>query len=71
TVTILQQPQHGSAVVNGVAIVYTPESGYQGADTFTYAVTDGQGATASATVTITVQQTADGPAIYLPLIHNQ
>ncbi len=69
TVTILQQPQHGSAEVNGTTIIYTPNGGYTGPDTLAYTVTDSKGATANATVTITVQAAVDGATIYLPVIH--
>ncbi|MEZ4659058.1 MAG: Ig-like domain-containing protein [Caldilineaceae bacterium] len=69
TVTINQQPQHGSAVVNGVTIVYTPNAGFSGADSFSYTVTDSKGATASATITVTVEPQAEGATIYLPLVN--
>ncbi len=36
-------------------LIYTPNNGFFGVDTFTYDVTDGNGGTASATVTITVE----------------
>jgi hypothetical protein len=73
TVTILQQPEHGSAQVNGSTIIYTPDAGYSGTDVFVYTVTDSKGATASASITITITQdeNRDSPAIYLPLIHNR
>ncbi|MDP2391195.1 MAG: Ig-like domain-containing protein, partial [Acidobacteriota bacterium] len=46
-------PAKGSATIDGSSIIYTPTSMvYDGADTFTYAIEDGQGGTASATVTI-------------------
>ncbi len=52
---VLTQPVNGSvAIVNG-QIVYTPNAGFEGNDTFTYEVTDPQGNTTTATVTVTVQ----------------
>ena len=55
TVTSVTAPAHGTAVIrsNG-SIVYTPTSGYAGADTFAYVVSDGFGRTATATVTVTI-----------------
>ena len=39
---------------DSLIVKYTPESGYTGSDSFTYEVIDGNGGTASATVTIAV-----------------
>jgi len=50
----LTQPSHGTAsIVNG-QIVYTPQSGFIGDDTFTYEVSDPQGNKSTSTVTVTV-----------------
>src|SRR5947207_12589909 len=55
TVTGASTPAHGATVVNGNnTVTYTPTSGYTGPDSFTYDVNDGNGGTASATVSITV-----------------
>ena len=49
------QPQHGTASIQPSGKVrYTPASGYEGSDSFTYTVSDGRGGTASAGVAITV-----------------
>ncbi|MFS8087440.1 MAG: Ig-like domain-containing protein [Acidobacteriota bacterium] len=53
-ITALGSPIHGTAVVTVGKVIYTPSTGYSGIDTFTYAIADGKGGTASATVTITV-----------------
>ncbi|WDF53340.1 Ig-like domain-containing protein [Mucilaginibacter sp. KACC 22063] len=62
TVTVIQQPLHGTVSINlttGVA-TYTPNAGYSGTDNFTYTVKDANGATSNiANVTITIPQ---GPA---------
>jgi hypothetical protein len=51
----LTQPQHGTAAIQPSGrIRYTPASGYEGGDAFTYTVRDGRGGTASAGVTLTV-----------------
>ncbi|MGV0714852.1 Ig-like domain-containing protein [Mycolicibacterium sp. XJ662] len=48
------------AVANGV-ITYTPDRDFNGADSFTYTVTDGNGGTATATVYVTVNPVNDAP----------
>ena len=49
------QPQHGTASIQPSGKVrYTPASGYEGSDSFTYTVSDGRSGTASAGVAITV-----------------
>jgi hypothetical protein len=53
-ITSLTQPANGQAShLNGV-VTYTPDSGFQGTDTFTYTITDDQAETAVATVTVNV-----------------
>jgi VCBS repeat-containing protein len=42
-----------TAIVNG-SIVYTPNNGYSGTDTFTYSIKDGNGGNDTATVTVDV-----------------
>jgi RHS repeat-associated protein len=55
TVTGVTQPTNGTAEVNqDNTVTYTPGSGFMGTDSFTYAIDDGQGETASATVQVTV-----------------
>ncbi|TML92889.1 MAG: tandem-95 repeat protein, partial [Actinobacteria bacterium] len=55
TVTGTSTPAHGTTVVNAHnTVTYTPDGGYSGPDSFTYDVSDGNGGTASATVSITV-----------------
>ena len=55
TVAIVDAPAHGQAVVDGSAIVYTPDQGYIGPDSLTFTVTDADGATSEpATASITV-----------------
>jgi len=47
-------PSNGSVTVSGNDIIYTPDNGYSGQDTFDYTITDGQGNNVTATVTITI-----------------
>jgi len=64
-------PTNGTATVENGKIVYTPNAGFTGTDSFTYIVSDGKGETATATVTITVTtEPGDSSArLYLPLVH--
>ena len=54
TITSVSTPAHGSASISGNRVLYTPAAGYSGADSFTYTIADGNGGTASASVSITV-----------------
>jgi len=48
----------GTTRIDGETVVYTPGSGFAGTDVFPYTIADGNGGTASATVTVTVSDTA-------------
>ncbi len=55
TVAAVTQGANGSVAVNpDGTVTYTPNSGYSGTDSFSYTVSDGQGGTATATVTVNV-----------------
>lgn len=54
SVNILSPPTHGSLSVSGVAVSYTPFTGYSGSDGFSYTATNGSGTSASARVSLTV-----------------
>ena len=56
-------PAHGTAVIAGNQILYSPAAGYVGADSFRYSVSDGQGGTGSALVTVTVSAQANNPPV--------
>ena len=57
-------PAHGTVTVDADGtITYTPEAGFAGEDTFTYAIVDEVGQTATATVTITVDPPAAPVAV--------
>jgi VCBS repeat-containing protein len=59
-------PSHGTLVVNGNgAWTYTPSTSYIGTDIFTVTISDGKGGTATATITIQVNEppTQEPPAI--------
>ncbi|KAB8043673.1 tandem-95 repeat protein, partial [Janthinobacterium aquaticum] len=55
-------PAHGTVVVNANGTyLYTPTANYNGADSFTYKVTDTKGASNTYTVAITVSPVNDAP----------
>ncbi len=55
------QPTHGTLVFAATVARYTPALNYNGPDSFTYTVTDGNGGTATATVNVTVNAVNDAP----------
>ncbi|RLE36850.1 hypothetical protein DRJ23_06755, partial [Candidatus Acetothermia bacterium] len=62
TVTDTSIPTHGATVVNlDGTITYTPDPDYCGQDSFTYAISDGNGGSDRAAVTITVNCVNDPP----------
>jgi large repetitive protein len=61
TPTTVSTPLHGTAVIAGGSITYSPAGDYHGADSFIYGVSDGNGGTASATVSLTVTAVNDPP----------
>jgi len=56
TLQSVTQPGNGTAAIAGTNIFYTPTTGFTGTDTFTYTIFDGYFDTATATVTVTVNQ---------------
>ena len=54
-------PAHGTAVIDGDAIRYTPAENYNGTDSFNYTISDRDGKTDTATVTITIRPVNDAP----------
>ena len=64
TVTAITQPTNGTAVLEADGTVtYTPNADYNGADSFTYTITDANGDTSTATVNLTVNPVNDAPII--------
>jgi len=61
TVQSVTRPSHGTAVPTGKSVIYTPSPNYAGPDGFTYTIIDGNGGTATATVSIVVLPTNDPP----------
>ena len=62
TITGLTNPEHGTAVLGqDGTLTYTPVANYNGTDSVVYTISDGTGATTTATVSITVTAVADPP----------
>ena len=54
SVSVVNAATHGTTQVSGISIIYTPNPGYIGADSFTYTANSSAGASVPATVSITV-----------------
>jgi len=62
TYSLLIAPTNGVVVVNANGVyTYTPSENFNGIDTFTVLVNDGQGGTAASTITVTVLPINDRP----------
>jgi photosystem II stability/assembly factor-like uncharacterized protein len=53
TIESVSQPSRGTATISGDNVIYKPNDYWFGVDSFNYTVTDGFGATASTSVTVT------------------
>ncbi len=54
TILSANDPPHGVIGVAQTYLLYTPDAGYAGSDSFIYTISDGHGGTANAQVTVTV-----------------
>jgi uncharacterized protein YhjY with autotransporter beta-barrel domain len=54
SVAVAAPPSHGTATASGTQIIYTPNAGYSGNDSFTYNATNSAGTSANATVSLSV-----------------
>jgi type IV pilus assembly protein PilY1 len=61
SVTGVTQPTNGSVTFTAADVTYTPNADFNGADPFTYTVSDGNGGTDTATVTMNVTAVNDDP----------
>ena len=62
SVASVTMPAHGTATINGDGTVtYAPAPDYNGLDSFSYTVIDGQGGAATATVSVTITSVNDAP----------
>jgi len=64
SVAVASGPAHGAVTINGLGFLYTPAANYSGADSFTYTASNSGGASAPATVSLTV--TAPPPPTVTP-----
>jgi hypothetical protein len=62
TIGILTAPSNGTVTISGTTVTYTPSANFNGSDTFTYSVTQGD-STSSAVANISVAAINDAPAI--------
>lgn len=70
TITVIKTADHGSTEVNSDngKITYTPDTDYNGQDTFTYRISDDDNATDTAVVTITITPVSDNTP---PVVENR
>lgn len=61
SITHTTDPANGSVSISGTNIMYTPAGGFTGTDTFEYTISDGNGQTSTATVTIVVDKANQPP----------
>ncbi|TAG49805.1 MAG: hypothetical protein EAZ30_02930 [Betaproteobacteria bacterium] len=66
TFAVLSQPTKGAATVAGNALIYTPNSGVSGSDSFTFSATDRAGETVNGTATVTIACRAPSVALFQP-----
>ncbi|MEZ4667719.1 MAG: cadherin-like domain-containing protein [Anaerolineae bacterium] len=61
SVTSVTQPANGTAIINGTEVTYIPNANFNGVDSFTYTVSDGNGGIDTATVNVTINPVNDDP----------
>jgi len=62
TITSVDPPAHGTAIPQADGtVLYMPQANYNGGDSFTYSIADGNGGTDSASVAIAVTPVNDAP----------
>jgi Ca2+-binding RTX toxin-like protein len=61
SITAVSGATHGTVSLSGNSIVFTPAANFNGAGTFQYTVSDGNGGTATATATVNVAAVNDAP----------
>ena len=65
-------PAHGSLTLNpDGSFTYTPVANYNGADSFSYTITDADGDTSTATVALNVTPVADAPELVVSVIKGE
>jgi hypothetical protein len=54
SITLVNEPTHGTAVIEDGKVRYTPDTDFVGTDIFYYTMSDGNGGTSEARITVTV-----------------
>ena len=69
TFAAITQPAHGSLTLNPLtgAYTYTPAANFNGSDSFSYSITDADGAVSTAMITFTVAPVYDAPITAAPI----
>ena len=63
TYALATNPSNGTAALSGNVVTYTPNTNYNGSDSFTFTVSDAEYTSSAATVSITVASVNDVPVI--------
>src|SRR5205085_798176 len=63
SIASLTNATHGTVAIQSGKVLYTPTTGYLGADSFTYTLSDGQGGTSVGTVSVTVGAPPNQPPV--------
>ena len=61
TITAFTQPEHGIVTLVAGSLRYAPAANFNGSDSFTYEISDGQGGSDTATISVTVTAVNDAP----------
>ena len=61
TPEVTASPMHGTAIVQGSGILYTPTADYNGSDSFSYRVSNAEATSSAALVSVTVTPVNDPP----------
>ena len=71
TISAITQGTNGSVVIDAVSgnPIYTPNADFNGSDSFTYTISDGQGGTSTTTVSVTVNA-VDDPSVLIADVEN-
>jgi hypothetical protein len=63
TLSVVDDPEHGTVALVAGKLQYTPDADYSGEDSFTYRASDGSAQSSPATVAVTVTEVADVPVV--------
>jgi uncharacterized protein (TIGR03437 family) len=66
TYALVSQPASGTVTLTGTTATYTPNSNFNGNDSFTFKASDGSLESSPTTVTVTVNPVCDAPVLTVP-----